>query len=63
MTPHIAETGLPAQARYAAGVRKMLECWLEGRPIRGEYLIIDEGQLAGIGAHSYTAGNTTGSSE
>lgn len=63
MTPHIAGTSLPAQARYAAGVREILECWFEGRPIRDEYLIVDRGQLAGIGAHSYTAGNTTGGSE
>lgn len=63
MTPHIAGTSLPAQTRYAAGVREILECWFEGRPIRDEYLIVDGGQLAGIGAHSYTAGNTTGGSE
>lgn len=63
MTPHIAGTSLPAQARYAAGVREILECWFEGRPIRDEYLIVDRGQLAGMGAHSYTAGNTTGSEE
>lgn len=63
MTPHIAGTSLPAQARYAAGVREILECWFEGRPIRDEYLIVDGGQLAGIGAHSYSAGNTTGGSE
>lgn len=63
MTPHIAGTSLPAQARYAAGVREILECWFEGRPIRDEYLIVDGGQLAGIGAHSYTVGNTTGGSE
>lgn len=63
MTPHIAGTSLPAQTRYAAGVREMLECWFEGRPIRDEYLIVDGGQLAGIGAHSYTAGNTTSGSE
>lgn len=63
MTPHIAGTSLPAQARYAAGVREILECWFEGHPIRDEYLIVDGGQLAGIGAHSYTAGNTTGGSE
>jgi formate dehydrogenase len=63
MTPHIAGTSLPAQTRYAAGVREILECWFEGRPIRDEYLIVDGGQLAGIGAHSYTAGNTTIGSE
>lgn len=63
MTPHIAGTSLPAQARYAAGAREILECWFEGRPIRDEYLIVKEGRLAGIGAHSYTKGNTTGGSE
>lgn len=63
MTPHIAGTSLPAQARYAAGAREILECWFEGRPIRDEYLIVKEGRLAGIGAHSYTEGNTTGGSE
>lgn len=63
MTPHIAGTSLPAQARYAAGVREILECWFEKRPIRSEYLIVDKGQLAGIGAYSYTAGNTTAGSE
>lgn len=55
MTPHIAGTTLSAQARYAAGVREILECWFEGKPIRNEYLIVDKGKLAGAGAHSYTA--------
>lgn len=63
MTPHIAGTSLPAQARYAAGAREILECWFDGRPIREEYLIVKDGKLAGIGAHSYTKGNTTGGSE
>jgi len=64
MTPHIAGTSLSAQARYAAGVREILECWVAGRPIRSEYLIVDRGALAGTGAHSYVAGNvTTGSDE
>jgi formate dehydrogenase len=63
MTPHISGTSLSAQARYAAGVREMLECWFEGRPIRNEYLIVDGGKLAGVGAHSYSAGNATGGSE
>jgi formate dehydrogenase len=53
MTPHISGTSLSAQARYAAGTREILECWLEGRPIRDEYLIISGGGLAGTGAHSY----------
>jgi formate dehydrogenase len=53
MTPHVSGTSLSAQARYAAGTREILECWLEGRPIRDEYLIISGGGLAGTGAHSY----------
>lgn len=63
MTPHISGTSLSAQARYAAGTREILECWFEGRPIRNEYLIVDKGKLAGVGAHSYSAGNATGGSE
>jgi formate dehydrogenase len=63
MTPHTSGTSLSAQARYAAGSREILECWFEGRPIRDEYLIVDGGQLAGTGAHSYSAGNATGGSE
>jgi formate dehydrogenase len=63
MTPHIAGTTLSAQARYAAGVREILECWFEGRAIRNEYLIVDQGKLAGAGAHSYSAGNATQGAE
>lgn len=63
MTPHVAGTTLSAQARYAAGVREILECWFENRPIRDEYLIVDKGKLAGSGAHSYSAGNATRGSE
>jgi formate dehydrogenase len=62
MTPHVSGTSLSAQARYAAGVREILECWFEGRPIRDEYLIVDGGRLAGAGAHSYSAGNATAGS-
>ena len=63
MTPHVSGTSLSAQARYAAGVREILECWFGGRPIRNEYLIVDAGKLAGMGAHSYTAGNATAGSD
>jgi formate dehydrogenase len=63
MTPHISGTSLSAQARYAAGTREILECYFEGRPIRDEYLIVDKGKLAGVGAHSYRAGNATKGSE
>jgi formate dehydrogenase len=55
MTPHTSGTSLSAQARYAAGVREILECWFDGRPIRDEYLIVQGGSLAGAGAHSYSA--------
>ena len=63
MTPHISGTSLSAQARYAAGTREILECFLSGRPIREEYLIVDGGSLAGTGAHSYGEGNATSGSD
>ena len=63
MTPHISGTSLTAQTRYAAGVREILECWFDNRPIRDEYLIVNAGKLAGVGAHSYSAGDATGGSE
>ena len=63
MTPHTSGTSLSAQARYAAGVREILECWFDGRPIREEYLIVQGGALAGAGAHSYSEGDATGGSE
>jgi formate dehydrogenase len=63
MTPHISGTSLSAQARYAAGTREIIECWLEGRPIRSEYLIVEGRQLAGTGAKSYSAGDATAGAE
>ena len=63
MTPHISGTSLTAQTRYAAGVREILECWFDNRPIRDAYLIVNAGKLAGVGAHSYSAGDATGGSE
>jgi formate dehydrogenase len=54
MTPHVSGTTLSAQARYAAGTREILQAWLDGRPIREEYLIVDGGKLADTGAVSYT---------
>jgi formate dehydrogenase len=59
MTPHTSGTSLSAQARYAAGTREILECWFEDRPIREEYLIVDRGNLAGTGAHSYSVSKTS----
>jgi formate dehydrogenase len=63
MTPHISGSSLSAQARYAAGTREILECYFDGKPIRNEYLVVDGGKLAGVGAHSYSAGNATKGSE
>ncbi len=63
MTPHISGTSLSAQTRYAAGTREILECFFEGRPIRDEYLVVQGGHLAGVGAHSYSEGDATGGSE
>ena len=63
MTPHTSGTSLSAQARYAAGVREILECWFDERPIREEYLIVDGGKLAGAGAHSYSPGDATRGSD
>ena len=63
MTPHTSGTSLSAQARYAAGVREILECFFEKKPIRDPYLIVQGGKLAGMGAHSYSKGTATGGSE
>ncbi len=59
MTPHTSGTSLSAQARYADGVREILECFFDKTPIRDQYLIVKDGQLAGMGAHSYTKGSST----
>ena len=63
MTPHTSGTSLSAQARYAAGVREILECFFNNSPIRDPYLIVKDGELAGMGAHSYSKGTSTGGSE
>ena len=63
MTPHVSGTSLSAQARYASGVREILECYFDKKAIRNEYLIVKDGKLAGAGAHSYSAGNATAGSE
>ena len=54
MTPHISGSSLSAQARYAAGIREILESYFADTPIRDEYLIVEGGRLAGAGAHSYS---------
>lgn len=63
MTPHTSGTTLSAQARYAEGTREILECFFNKKPIRNEYLIVQNGSLAGTGAHSYSEGNSTTGSE
>jgi len=63
MTPHTSGTSLTAQARYADGVREILECFFAGDEIRNEYLIVQNGDLAGMGAHSYSKGTAKGGSE
>ena len=63
MTPHISGSSLSAQARYAAGTREILECYFDSRPIRNEYLVVDGGKLAGVGAHSYSVTGAKKSTE
>jgi formate dehydrogenase len=63
MTPHTSGSSLSAQTRYAAGTREILECFFDEKPIRDEYLIVDDGKLAGTGAHSYSKGDATKGSE
>ena len=63
MTPHTSGTSLSAQAKYAAGTREILECFFDKKPIRSEYLIVQGGELAGTGAHSYSKGSATSGSE
>jgi formate dehydrogenase len=63
MTPHTSGTSLSAQARYAAGVREILECFFAGEAQRTEYTIVKDGALAGTGAHSYSEGSATSGSE
>jgi formate dehydrogenase len=43
-----------ARARYAIGTHEVLECWLDGRPIRDEHLMVEGGKPAGTGARSST---------
>ena len=63
MTPHTSGTSLSAQTRYADGVREILECFFEKKEIRNQYLIVQNGELAGMGAHSYSKGTATDGSE
>jgi formate dehydrogenase len=53
LTPHISDTSLSAQARYAAATLEILQSFYEGTPIREEYLIVNGRRLADTGARSY----------
>lgn len=56
MTPHYSGTTLDAQARYAAGVKYVLDCHFNGKPIREDYLIVKDGAVA---SRAYTKGDAT----
>lgn len=45
MTPHYSGTTLDAQARYAQGVKEILQNYFDGKPQREDYLILDQGKL------------------
>ena len=45
LTPHVSGTTLEAQKRYAAGVRDSLVNFIEGRPIRDDYVMVSDGEI------------------
>jgi len=57
MTPHYSGTTLSAQARYASGVKSILEAYFDGKPQTFENLIVDRGTVV---SPAYTRGPTTG---
>jgi formate dehydrogenase len=46
MTPHCSGTTLDAQARYAAGVRRIIQNFIEGKPQNPTDIIVQGGKLA-----------------
>jgi len=56
LTPHYSGTTLSAQARYAAGVKQILQNHFDGKPQRPDYLIVDGGKMV---TPAYSQGNTT----
>jgi formate dehydrogenase len=46
MTAHYSGTTLDAQKRYAEGTKEILQCWIDEKPIRDDYYIVREGELA-----------------
>lgn len=45
MTPHVSGTSLEARKRYAAGVLESLESFIQGRPIRDDYVMVSDGEI------------------
>ena len=45
LTPHVSGTTLEAQKRYAAGVRDSLENFLQGEPIRDDFVMVSDGEI------------------
>jgi formate dehydrogenase len=45
MVPHYSGTTLEAQRRYADGIKDCLLRFINGRPIEGDYLIVDNGKV------------------
>jgi len=46
MVPHVSGTSIDAQARYAAGVKKIFQNWLEGKEQTPSDIIVTGGQYA-----------------
>ena len=44
-------------------LEKFLNVFFDGTNIRDQYLIVKDGNLAGMGAHSYSKGSSTEGSE
>jgi len=45
MTPHVSGTTLEAQKRYASGIHDSLMAFIEGRPIRDDYVMVADGEI------------------
>ena len=45
MVPHVSGTTLEAQKPYAAGVRDSLMKFLDGSPLRDDYVMVSDGEI------------------
>ena len=45
LTPHVSGTTLEAQRRYASGVRDSLENFIQGQPVRDDYVMVSDGEI------------------